>query len=510
LPIWNDLPADSELPYIVEFDNCGQPVQTAGLPSGSVFPVGTTTNTFVVYDAAGNSDECSFDVVVTDIEPPVIDCPDDYTVSTDPGECDAVVNVTFPTCSSYNVSQNGTFAPVDISGSGNYVGLGDDQLSGVLPIGFTFNFFGVNKTQFYISSNGFITFSPTGNGCCNGLPVPGADGIDDIIAAAWTDLVPGDIYYQTLGSAPNRVLVVSYTNMAHYGFGGSNTTQIKLFETSNRIEIHTTSFLTDGFHVQTQGIENASGTTGLTTPGRNSSNWSAQNDFVSFTPNATSDNCGCPVITQIGGPVSGSTFPYGPSVITLLATDVHGNTASCSYTVTVLDVEPPTITCPANPAYRTTDDDVCTYTAQGTEFDPLDTDDNCGVASVTNDYDNTSSLAGAVFDKGITIVTWTITDIHGNSSTCSFAIIVRDDQAPEYTYCPTNIVVGNDEGQCNAVVTWDPPTATDNCPAPCPANPNFIPLGSYHGHTYYLGFSDTWFNANAIAQSAGGTSCHYQ
>jgi uncharacterized repeat protein (TIGR01451 family) len=38
--------------------------QTAGLPSGASFPVGTTTNTFKVTDAVGNTAECSFNVTV--------------------------------------------------------------------------------------------------------------------------------------------------------------------------------------------------------------------------------------------------------------------------------------------------------------------------------------------------------------------------------------------------------------------------------------------------------------
>ncbi|MEM6964062.1 MAG: HYR domain-containing protein [Bacteroidota bacterium] len=39
--------------------------QVAGLGSGEVFPVGTTTNTYRVKDAAGNVSECSFDVILT-------------------------------------------------------------------------------------------------------------------------------------------------------------------------------------------------------------------------------------------------------------------------------------------------------------------------------------------------------------------------------------------------------------------------------------------------------------
>jgi len=57
-------------------DNCpvglGNVIQTAGLPSGSLFPVGTTTNTFSVTDAEGATVTCSFNVTVVDNNPPVI------------------------------------------------------------------------------------------------------------------------------------------------------------------------------------------------------------------------------------------------------------------------------------------------------------------------------------------------------------------------------------------------------------------------------------------------------
>lgn len=45
--------------------------QTAGLATGAVFPVGTTTNTFEIEDGAGNIVTCSFDVTVNDNENPV-------------------------------------------------------------------------------------------------------------------------------------------------------------------------------------------------------------------------------------------------------------------------------------------------------------------------------------------------------------------------------------------------------------------------------------------------------
>lgn len=45
--------------------------QIAGLPSGSVFPVGTTTNSFEIEDGAGNIATCTFDVTVIDNINPV-------------------------------------------------------------------------------------------------------------------------------------------------------------------------------------------------------------------------------------------------------------------------------------------------------------------------------------------------------------------------------------------------------------------------------------------------------
>jgi hypothetical protein len=47
----------------------GQTVpQTAGLASGSVFPIGTTVNTFVVTDASNNKATCSFNVTVKKVD----------------------------------------------------------------------------------------------------------------------------------------------------------------------------------------------------------------------------------------------------------------------------------------------------------------------------------------------------------------------------------------------------------------------------------------------------------
>ncbi|TVQ50229.1 MAG: hypothetical protein EA362_02845, partial [Saprospirales bacterium] len=68
-------------------------VQTSGLPSGSVFPAGITTNCFEVEDVAGNVGECCFDVVVNDFPNPtrVLVCNNHVNISVDQN-CEALLN----------------------------------------------------------------------------------------------------------------------------------------------------------------------------------------------------------------------------------------------------------------------------------------------------------------------------------------------------------------------------------------------------------------------------------
>jgi len=77
---------------IVTFDvpssGCVDPV-VIDPPSGSIFPVGTTTVT-----ATSGSNGCSFDVTVTDVELPVITCPSDITINLGDGECSAFYSYT--------------------------------------------------------------------------------------------------------------------------------------------------------------------------------------------------------------------------------------------------------------------------------------------------------------------------------------------------------------------------------------------------------------------------------
>lgn len=62
--------------YSVGTSGCtGGAIQTAGLPSGSFFPLGTTTNCFDATDGQGNISSCCFDVTVFELQ---VGCPPSY------------------------------------------------------------------------------------------------------------------------------------------------------------------------------------------------------------------------------------------------------------------------------------------------------------------------------------------------------------------------------------------------------------------------------------------------
>ncbi len=175
------------------------------------------------------------------------------------------------TCTDSNAPDNlVSYDFEDISGTGTAVHLGDDEVSEALPIGFAFNFYGENYDDIYISSNGFLTLLPGQyNGCCQGGALPSTNPPFGLIAGWWADLNPGGsgggtIHYQTLGIAPNRYLVVQFTEVPHWPNNNPVTKQYKLFEGSNNIEVHYQAAPAgNNANLNSAGLENQDGTIGL-------------------------------------------------------------------------------------------------------------------------------------------------------------------------------------------------------------------------------------------------------
>jgi hypothetical protein len=146
------------------------------------------------------------------------------------------------------------------------VSLSDDVMSGAVPIGFNFEFFGDIYTQAYISSNGFLSFDASASqGCCSGQAIPSTGSPNNMISIWWEDLDPvdgGTVRYGTTGSSPDRMFIVEYSSIQHYPSGIPITAQAVLYEGSNNIDINCQNCASDG-GIHSQGVEDSSGTLGV-------------------------------------------------------------------------------------------------------------------------------------------------------------------------------------------------------------------------------------------------------
>ncbi|MFN8394516.1 MAG: HYR domain-containing protein, partial [Bacteroidia bacterium] len=140
---------------------------------------------------------------------------------------------------------------------------------------------------------------------------------------------------------------------------------------------------------------------------------------VSHSTSAT-DNCSA-TVSQASGLASGATFPVGTSSVSYSAVDPSGNTAACSFTVTVVDAEAPVAHCQDVTVQL---DNAGNGSTTASAVDNGSTD-NCGIASVTL---NPSSFTCA--NVGANAATLTVTDIYGNASTCGATVTVQDNVAP--------------------------------------------------------------------------------
>ena len=201
-----------------------------------------------------------------------------------------------------------TFNFQDISGTGTALTLGDDQVTGAIPLGFSFSFFGTNYTDVFVSSNGFITVLPAqSSGCCSGAPLPTGGGPNGVIAGWWTDLFPplpagASVRYQTTGTPGNQTFILQFTNVGTCcGGAAPSTWQTKLFEGTNNIESHYVNAAASGGNTYSAGIENATGTIGNQFY-RGTAALPA-NTAVSYTPPLGIGNITVGNITTEGGPV---------------------------------------------------------------------------------------------------------------------------------------------------------------------------------------------------------------
>ncbi len=190
---------------------------------------------------------------------------------------------------------------------------------------------------------------------------------------------------------------------------------------------------------------------------------------VNYTVNFA-DNC--PGANLVVNPASGSFFGVGTGSVMASVSDAAGNTAQCSFNVTVKDNEKPIIACPADITVNN-DPGQCGAVVNYV----VNLADNCPGANLV-----VNPASGSFFGVGTGSVMASVSDAAGNTAQCNFNVTVKDNEVPIFSNCPGNISVDNDTGDCGADVSWTPPTLSDNCPAVSSNsshNPgDFFPVGS--------------------------------
>ena len=205
----------------------------------------------------------------------------------------------------------------------------DDIWSSPITLPFNFCFFNNNYSTCQVGTNGVISFNNNASpGFCQwsfnaSVPTPGFP-ILNAIYGIYQDLNPSvaplppavtSVNWKLTGIYPCRKLIVNYSNIAQYSCGNSvglQTSQIVLYEVSNIIEVYiqrrqSCTAWNSGSGVV--GIQNASGTIGYVPAGRNTGNWTANNEAWRFTPNGPN------VPVSVRWLENGNTIANGPTVV---------------------------------------------------------------------------------------------------------------------------------------------------------------------------------------------------
>jgi hypothetical protein len=173
---------------------------------------------------------------------------------------------TAPDAAGYRATDQTPFSFQNIVSTGARVLAGTDDGTANVNIGFTFRFYGQDYSSLCISTNGLIAFGGCNMDFANvDLSNASPSGDARILAPFWTDLsfdAPGTdaVYYQVLGTAPQRQFVVQWNSAFPLNASSGVTFQVVLYEGSNQIRFQYLNVGSGGNGRQaTVGIRDAGG-----------------------------------------------------------------------------------------------------------------------------------------------------------------------------------------------------------------------------------------------------------
>lgn len=376
----------------VAADLCSDPgnlVWTKSHVPGTSFPVGTTTVTYTVQNQAGNSSApCTFTITVSDDQPPLITAPAPVTVSSDATVCTASgvalgVPVTSDNCSVASITNNApaifpsglttvTWTVTDGAGNSASATQTVTVVDNVPPVAVCI---GAYTVYLDISGNATITTAETDNGSTDNCGIASMSVFpntfnssnlgSNTVTLTVADLEGNISTCNTMVVVADNTFPVAVCKDITVQLGADGTVAITAASVDNGSHdsggIASMAVTPAGFTCSDIGanavvlsVTNILGKTATcnstvtvvdnTNPTITcSSNITVFNDpgicdaVVDYPPSVALDNCSGAITTQIAGFDTGSNFPIGTTTNTFLVTDKSGNSATCSFTITVLN-----------------------------------------------------------------------------------------------------------------------------------------------------------------------------
>lgn len=423
------------VPQPVASDACSGLASLTPATTDTIYPVGNTVLTFTALDSAGNSALCSLTVTVTEtVAPVILNCPDSVVLVLDAAACSAPATWTPP-----QVTDNCSIADVVVFASHMP---GDTFSAGTTVVTYTAVDFSGNSAActFAVILRDTVppsTFCPQditlpANGALGCAQVvffgnPFSTDNCDTLLTTTSDFVSGDTF-------PAGVNVVTFTITDDSGNSISCSFNVTVTDSVAPFIACPSDIL--------QPVDPALGCAAA----------------VDFPPVQGFDDCD-PNPTVIGNVAPGDTLPTGETTVTYVVQDGFGNTATCSFTITVADPNPPVLTCPDD-IVQSVDSGLCVATINWNL--PLVTDDCDTMPTLTSIY-----TPGEQFFVGATIVEYTAQDNSANISTCSFTILVTEDESPVFPDgCPADLLIELPQQGCDTALTLPVPATADNCSMP--------------------------------------------
>ncbi|MCB9329947.1 MAG: choice-of-anchor D domain-containing protein [Lewinellaceae bacterium] len=435
----------------------------SGTGSGSTFNAGNTTVTVTATNACGTP-TCVFTVTVTDNQPPAINCPANITITNDPDECTALVTIPTPTVSD-NCSISGGTA-LDFDGVNEFVSI--NPVSGLSGADYTIEGWFKNSltglNQVILdgfptgSSNSYLHIMIMGiNGTLRFLhrEPSGLSGGENLYTSTavndgnWHHFaaVKGPdskirLYLDGILEATSASTVNNFSSAPELEIGRNHNDDWYFDGTIDEIRIWNIARSADeidcakdqlipvdhpallAYYRMDEGsgnilVDNSGNSNDGSIQNMEPASWvfSSQPTYQYGTANDFTASCS-----------TAGVFGQGATTVTWTATDAAGITNSCQLTITVIDNQPPAVTCPANQNVPPAMASPCSAIVAGIDAVPSD---NCGVPALTYALSGATTgsgsgqASGLSFNAGITTVTYTATDGASLQSNCMFTVTVQ-------------------------------------------------------------------------------------